>query len=175
MCTVRPSHSKWLSKYSNDSVWNFVLSLTIPLQKLSGWFRKPQLWATGDQQLHHDNMPTHLGITSRAEIFCETSNHPGDSTSLHPRFGTLQLLAFPKTKITFKREEISDYQWDSGKIWQGNWWQLGEQCEKRPCLCLLWRGLKCHCPMYNVSCIFFNKCLYFLYHIAGYFLDRPHI
>ena len=29
--------------------------------------------------------------------------------SLQPRFGTLQLLAFPKTEITFDREEISDH------------------------------------------------------------------
>ena len=49
---------------------------------------------------------THSGITSRA-VFGETSNHPGDSVSLQPRFGALQLLAFPKTKMTFEREEIS--------------------------------------------------------------------
>ena len=29
---------------------------------------------------------------------------------LQPRFGILQLLAFPKPKITFEREEISDCQ-----------------------------------------------------------------
>ena len=28
---------------------------------------------------------------------------------LQPRFGALRLLAFPKTKITFEREEISDH------------------------------------------------------------------
>ena len=27
--------------------------------------------------------------------------------------------------------------------------------------CLLWRGLRHHCSMNNISCIFFNKCLYF--------------
>ena len=54
-------------------------------------------------------------ITSHAEFFGETANHPGDSAPLEPRFGTLQLLAFPKTKTTFVREEISDCQWDSGK------------------------------------------------------------
>ena len=27
--------------------------------------------------------------------------------------------------------------------------------------------------MYNVSRIFFNKCVYFTHHMAGYFLDRP--
>ena len=54
-------------------------------------------------------------IMSYAEFFGETSNHPGDSAPLQPRFGALKLLAFPKTKITFQREEISDHQWDSRK------------------------------------------------------------
>ena len=54
-------------------------------------------------------------ITSCAECFGKTSKHPGDSAPLQPKFGAIQLLAFPKTKITFEREEISDHQWDSGK------------------------------------------------------------
>ena len=49
------------------------------------------------------------------QFFWETSNHPGDSTPLQPRFGTLQILTFPKTKITFEREEILDHQWYSEK------------------------------------------------------------
>ncbi len=32
-----------------------------------------------------------------------------------PRFGALWPLTFPKIAITFKGEEISDSQWDSGK------------------------------------------------------------
>ena len=47
-------------------------------------------------------------ITSCAEIFGETSNHPGDSAPVQLRSGTLRLLAFPKTKMTFEMEEISD-------------------------------------------------------------------
>ena len=54
-------------------------------------------------------------ITSCAEFFSETSNHPGDSALLQPRFVALRLLTFPKTKITFEREEVSDSQWDSRK------------------------------------------------------------
>ena len=46
--------------------------------------------------------------TSCAGFFDETSNHPGDSAPLQPKFGTLRLLALPKTKITFEREEISE-------------------------------------------------------------------
>ena len=57
------------------------------------------------------------------------------------------------------------------KILWGSWWWLGELCESP--VCLLWRQLRHHCPMYNVSCIF-NKCLYLSYYIAGYFMDKPH-
>ena len=38
----------------------------------------------------------------------KSSNHPGSSAPLWPIFGALELVAFPKTKITFEREEISD-------------------------------------------------------------------
>ena len=115
---------------------------------------------------------THSCITSPAEFFGETSNHPGDSAPLQPRFGTLWLLAFPKTKITFEREEISDHWWDSGKYngaadgywncvrsqgayFEGDW------------------GIIIPGTMFLVSCIFFNKCLYFSCYMAGYFLDWP--
>ena len=39
------------------------------------------------------------------------------------------------------------------KIRWGSWWQLREQCEVPGCL--LWRGLRHHCPMYSVSCILY--------------------
>ena len=38
---------------------------------------------------------------------------------LQPTFGALWLLAFPKTKIIFEREETTDWWWDSGKY--GDW------------------------------------------------------
>ena len=113
--------------------------------------------ATDDWQLHHDNTPTH--VSCLVQFFCETANHWGDSVPLQPRFGTLRCLAFPKTKITFEKEEISDCQWDSGKIQWGGCCQLEELCEDPRYL--LWMGLKCHCPMYSGSCVFFTKCLYF--------------
>ena len=37
-------------------------------------------------------------------------------------------------------------------------WTVGELCEVPRSL--LWRGRRRHCPMYNVSCIFFNKCIF---------------
>ena len=104
---------KMTEKVSNESASNFVLSLNILVQKLFGWFRRPQLWATGDWQLCHDNAPAHTSCLM--QFSGKTLNHPGDSASLQPRFGALRLPAFPKTKITFQREGISDCQWDSGK------------------------------------------------------------
>ena len=135
-----------------------MLSLDIPLRKLFRWFRRPQLWATGDHQLQHDNVPS--CITSPAEFFGETSNYPGDSASLEPRFHTLWLLAFPKTKITFEREEISDCQWDSGKYdeaadgdWE-NWVRSQGACIEGDWSITVLR------TVFLVSHIF-NKCLIF--------------
>ena len=67
---------------------------------------------------------TRSWIWSYAVFFCKTSNYPGDSATLHPRFGALWLLSFPQTKITFEREEISCSRQDSGKYDRaadGNW------------------------------------------------------
>ena len=84
------------------------------------------------------------------QFFWETTNHPDDSAPLQPRFDSQWLLAFPKTKITFEREEISEHWWDSGKS-PGSWWWLGELCEVLKSW--LSKGLRCHFPTYNVSCI----------------------
>ena len=51
----------------------------------------------------------HTCITSHTEIFCKTPNQSGDSVPLQPRFGVLWLLVFPKTKITFEREQIQNF------------------------------------------------------------------
>ena len=58
-------------------------------------------------------MPSHASHLML--FFGKTSNDPGVSAPLQPRFGALQLLAFLKTKITFEREEISNCQRNSGK------------------------------------------------------------
>ena len=112
-------------------------------------------------------------ITSHAESFGKTSNHPGDSVLLQPRFGALQLLAFPQTKITFEKKEILDCWWDSGNYNRaavGNWEHCvrsqGAYFEGDLNVTVLW-------TMCLVSYIFFNKCLYFLYYMAGYPLGKP--
>ena len=89
----------------------------------------------------------HSHIRCHAEFFGKTSNHPGDSALLQPRFGVLRLLAFPKTKITFPKLEGRDFRplMRFKKIGWGSSWWLGELCEVPRCL--LWKELKHHCPM----------------------------
>ena len=60
------------------------------------------------------------------------------------------------------------------KIWQSSWWRLGELCEVPKCYSEGDWGIIVLCTMFLVSCIFFNKCFYFSYFMAGYLLDRPH-
>ena len=107
-------------------------------------------------------------ITPCAEIFGETSNHPRDSAPLQPRFGTLWLLAFPKIKITFEREEISACQWGL-RNYNGPADGVWENCVRSQGACFAgdW-GVIVLCTMFLASCIFFNKCLYLLHHMAGY-------
>ena len=118
---------------------------------------------------------TCLCITSHEEFFGETPNRPGDLALLQPRFGALQLLALPKIKITFEKEDISVHQWDSEKydgVADGNWENFvrsqGAYFDGD------W-GIIVLCTVFLVPCIFFNKCLYFSQYMAGYSLDRPDV
>ena len=101
-------------------------------------------------------------IMSWAKIFGETSNHPGDLAPLQPRFGALWLLAFLKTKITFEREEILDHWWDSGKYNNGAAYGDWENCVRSQGAYFEGdQGIIVLHTIFLVSCILFNKGLYF--------------
>ena len=125
----------------------FCVSLTIPPQKLFRWFRRPQLWASGDWQLHHDNVPTHASRLMQS-FFAK----PQITQWLSPVLAPCNFWLFPKLKLPLKRERFQTIS-ESQENTTGSWWQLGEQCEVLRCL--LWRWLRCHCPVYNVSCILY--------------------
>ena len=74
----------------------------------------------------------HLMCHFLYRVFWQNIKSPGDSVPSEPTFGSLWLLTFPKTKITFDREEISLCQWDSGKYdgtADGEW----ENCVRSQC------------------------------------------
>ena len=57
-------------------------------------------------QLHHDNAPAHS--TALVQAFWQIITSPRSLSPLHPRFGFLRLLAFPKAKIAVEREEVCE-------------------------------------------------------------------
>jgi len=59
-------------------------------------------------QLLYNNAPAHSTALVQALFFGKASHHADLSAPLQPRFGSLRLLAFPKTKIAFEREEICE-------------------------------------------------------------------
>ena len=120
--------------------------------------QKPQQLATGDWQVHQDNVPTQA--SRFVQSFLQNIKSPSDS--IPP---TAQIWL----SVTSGLSQNWNHLWQGRdfrplmrfrKISWGSWWRLGELCEVPRCL--LWRGLRHHCPTYSISCIFFNKCLYFL-------------
>ena len=109
MCSVWPSHpNDWPCRARNESTLTFGLSSNIPVWKLFGWFRWPQLWATGDCQLHRDNVP-HRASGVRwgfFVLFCfvflkhwmTEVTQPHYSSELVPCY----LRRFPKVKLPIK-------------------------------------------------------------------------
>ena len=129
---------------------------------------------TGDWQLYHNNAPTHASYPVQS-FFGETSSHPSDSAlPTHPPTAQIwypfDFWLFPKLKSPLKGKSFRPLM-RFRKIRQGSWWRLGELCEVPKCI--LWRGWRCYCPMYNVSYIFLKKCFYFSYYMTGYHQDRP--
>ena len=132
-----PSHSKW-QRVEQGICIKFVGSLNIPLWKLFEWLRRPQLWVTGDWQLHHNNPPAHAShlvqsFLSKHQIIQVTQPH------YSPDLVPCNFWLFP------------DHLWKGRdfrplmrfrKIRWYSWWQLGELCEVQQCL--LWRGLRHH-------------------------------
>ena len=78
--------------------------------------------AMSDWQLHHNNEPTHASclipsFLAKHQIIQVTQSHY--SLELVP----CNFRLFPKIKITFEKEEISDHQWDSGKSKRAADWE----------------------------------------------------
>ena len=147
MCTVWPSHSKWLSKSASD----FALSLNIPPRKLFEWFRRPQLWAKMIGSFITTMCPLIHHILSG--FFLWSINSPRWLSPTTAQIWHSATSGFSQNYNHLWKEEISDQWWDSGKYdgaADGNW----ENCVRSQGA-YLERGLKHRCPKYNVFCILY--------------------
>ena len=83
---------------------------------------------------------------------CETSNHPGDSAPYSPDLVSHDFWFFQKLTSLLKGKRfrtVDKIQEDT----TGQLMAIGRTvCGPR---CLLWRGLRRHCPRYNISCILY--------------------
>ena len=110
--------------------------------------RWPRLWTADDWQLHHNNVPAHA--SHLIQFFGETTDHPSNSAPYSPDLVPWDFWLFPKPKSPLKGKRLQMLM-RFRKIWWGSWWWLGELYEAPRWF--LWRGLRHHCPMSNVSCI----------------------
>jgi len=61
-----------------------------------------------EDQLHHDNAPAYSATLMQASFFAKHHLTQVCQPPLQPRFGSVQLLAFPKAKIAVEREETCE-------------------------------------------------------------------
>ena len=149
-----------------------MLSLNSPLQKLFGWFKDCSyrhlvigpFIMTMHPLMHH--------ISCR--VFWWNIKSPRWLSPPTDQIWHFDFWLFPTLKPPLKGnifQTIDDIQENTagqlmgiGQVWG-----------------LLWRKLRCHCPMYNIPCIFFNKCLFLM--LCGWipsgqtsyiFFDRDH-
>ena len=157
MCTGWPSHSKWLSELEQWICIKFCVKLEHSSTETIQMIQKATAMGNWWLAVHHDNAP------ARAEFFGKTSITLMTQPPYSPDLVSYNYFLGQPRQLSYSFPQI----------WWSSWWRLGELCEVPRYL--LWRELGHHCPVNNVSCIFFSKYLYFSYCMARYFLGRPHI
>ena len=83
-------------------------------------------------------------------LFGKTSNHPGDSAPYSPDLSPCDFWLFPKLNNLWKGRDFRPSVRFRKTQW-GSWWRLEDLCEVPRYI--LWKGLRHHCPVYNVSFI----------------------
>ena len=76
----------------------FCIKLEHSPRKLFGWFRRLQLWATGDWQLHHDNVPAHASHLLQSFL----AKHQITQVTQPPQLLACNFWLFPKLKSPLK-------------------------------------------------------------------------
>ena len=137
----------WASKAMD--LHHIALSLNILRWKLFGWFRRPQLWATGNWQLHHDN--AHASCLVQ-RFLAKHQISQVTQPPYSPDLVSCDFLLFLKLKSPLKGKRFQTI----NEIQENMMGQLmmTERAVWVPS-CLLWRGLRLHCPMYSVSGILY--------------------
>ena len=93
------------------------------------WLRRPQLWTTGDRQVHHDNAPAHELCLVQSCLVKHQITHmiqPCYSPDLAP----CDFWLFPTLKSPLKEMRFQT----TNEIRRSRWWWSGDLCEVPQCL-----------------------------------------
>ena len=82
-----------------------MLSLNIPPRKLFDWFRRPQLWAPGDWQLHHDNSPAYASCLMQS-FFVKHQITRVTQPPYRPDLVPCDFWLFQKLRLPMKRKRV---------------------------------------------------------------------
>ena len=157
-----------ITEWNNSSASNFVLSLNIPPQKLCWWFRRLQLWATDDWQLHHNSVPAYASHLLQSFLV---------------KHQILQVTQPPVAQTWCP--VTSGFSWNSNHLWKGRDFRLPvrfretgkagdwESCVRSQGACFEgdW-GVIALC---SVSCVLFNKCLFRITRLSIFWTDHAHM
>ena len=110
--------------------------------------------AAGDWWLHHDNTPTHasclvLSFLTKRQITQVTQPH------YSPDLAPCDFWLFPKLKSPLKGRRFQTIVDEIQENTTGQLMVIGRTVWGPKCL--LWRGLRRHCPGWNVSCILLSS------------------
>jgi len=108
--------------------------------------------------------------SSRVGFFGKASHHPGLSGLIQPRFGSLRLLAFPRSKIAVEKDEICT--WDSHTVHKLSQRRLTADClapRESDCSRMYSKVSSDWLPCYIKTTRRVPK----IFKMAGYFPDSP--
>ena len=123
--------------------------------------QKSAAMGNGDWQLHHNKVPAHT--PSLVQRFLENIKSPRWLSPTTAQIWCPVTSGFSQNYNHLWKGRYFRPSMRFRKIWWDSWWQLGELCEVPRCL--LWRGLRCHCPVYSDFCT-----LYLLQEMSVLFL-----
>ena len=148
---------------------NFVLSLNTLPWKLFTWFRRPKLWATGEWQLHHDNVPPHVSRVMQRFLEKHQATQVTQPCS-NPDLAPCDFWLFPKLKSPLKGKRFQTID-EIQENTTGQLMAIGRTVwgPKVPTLKGTWGVSYIQCFLYLVSSSI--NVPFFIAHV-GYFPDR---
>ena len=138
----------------------FCIKLEHSSAEISWMSRRPQLWATGDWQLHHNSMPAHASHLMQSFLMKHQITQVTQPL-YSPVLAPCDFWLFPKLKSPLKRkrfqivDEIQENTMGQLMVTGRTVWGPKVPTLKGPEASLFL------CRMFLETCIFFNKCLYF--------------